>query len=200
MGCRVWIGITAVPISTREVARPMSAAAVSASNSSGICGTQIDVKPAASAASAPATSLSTFSRYRPRSGPIMRPIRTALPSRRGLLLRQLHSRFSRVSLAYARPARPYSPAHAAEDTSMGRVAVVTGAAPGMAHAIAQRLASSGHRVAVLDLDGEAAERTPDQLRGNGAQALGIGADVSDRRAVDDALTPVRQELPPLAIA
>ncbi len=82
---------------------------------------------------------------------------------------------------------------------MGRVAVVTGAASGMGHAIAQRLASSGHRVAVLDLDGEAAERTADQLRGNGAQALGIGADVSDRRAVDDALTRVRQELGPVEI-
>ncbi len=44
-GCRLWIGMTAVPISTRDVASPMSAAAVSPSNSSGICGTQIEAKP-----------------------------------------------------------------------------------------------------------------------------------------------------------
>ena len=55
-GCRVWIGITAVPSSIRVVARPMSATAVSASKSFGTCGTQIDAKPACSAASASATS------------------------------------------------------------------------------------------------------------------------------------------------
>ena len=61
-GWRVWIGITAVPSSMRVVARPISAIAVSASKSFGICGTQIEAKPAASAASASATSFATFSR------------------------------------------------------------------------------------------------------------------------------------------
>ena len=46
IGCRVWIGITAVASSTRDVARPISVMAVSASKSFGTCGTQIDVKPA----------------------------------------------------------------------------------------------------------------------------------------------------------
>ncbi len=41
-GWRVWIGRTAVPSSTRSVARPMSAIAVSASKSPGSWGTQIE--------------------------------------------------------------------------------------------------------------------------------------------------------------
>ena len=77
---------------------------------------------------------------------------------------------------------------------MSRVAVVTGAASGMGLAIAQRLADSGHRVAVLDVDGAAAEQAADELRGSGAQALGIATDVSDRGAVDDALAHVHREL------
>jgi 2-hydroxycyclohexanecarboxyl-CoA dehydrogenase len=77
---------------------------------------------------------------------------------------------------------------------MGRVAVVTGAASGMGLAIAQRLAGSGHRVAVLDVDGAAAERAADELRGSGAQALGVAADVSNRGAVDVALAHVHREL------
>jgi 2-hydroxycyclohexanecarboxyl-CoA dehydrogenase len=82
---------------------------------------------------------------------------------------------------------------------MGRVAVVTGAASGMGLAIAQRLAGSGHRVAVLDLDGVAAERAAEELRGSGSQALGIAADVADRRAVDSALAHVHRELGPVEI-
>jgi hypothetical protein len=58
---RLRIGMTAVPISTADVAFPMSATAVSASSSSGICGTQIAVKPAASADRAAATSRTTLS-------------------------------------------------------------------------------------------------------------------------------------------
>ena len=78
-GCRVWIGTTAVPSSMRSVAWPMSAIAVSASKSSGTCGNQTDAKPSRSAVCAAATNRSTFSRWRPRSGPIMRPIRTRAP-------------------------------------------------------------------------------------------------------------------------
>lgn len=82
---------------------------------------------------------------------------------------------------------------------MGRVAVVTGAASGMGLAIAERLAGSGHRVAVLDLNGVAAERAAEDLRGSGAQALGIAADVADRGAVDSALAHVHRELGPVQI-
>ncbi len=82
---------------------------------------------------------------------------------------------------------------------MSRVAVVTGAASGMGRAIAQRLAAAGDAVAVLDLDGDAARSTADELQSDGASALGIAVDVSDRAGVDDALAKVRADLGPVAI-
>ena len=82
---------------------------------------------------------------------------------------------------------------------MSRVAVVTGAASGMGLAIGQRLAAHGHRVALLDLDGDAAERAANDLRSTGAQALAASVDVADRVAVDDAMSLVRQELGPIEI-
>ena len=60
IGCRGWMGTTAVPISMRVVSRPMTVAAVRASNSSGICGTQTEASPASSAQRASATSRSTL--------------------------------------------------------------------------------------------------------------------------------------------
>src|SRR5438874_7509705 len=75
IGWRVWTGTTAVPSSIRSVACPISVIAVKASKSPGTWGTQSDVKPASSAASASVTSCATFWRYRPLSGPTIRPIR-----------------------------------------------------------------------------------------------------------------------------
>ena len=80
-----------------------------------------------------------------------------------------------------------------------RVAVVTGAASGMGRAIARRLAAGGDRVALLDLQAEEALRATEELREAGAQAIGVGADVTDRGAVDAALGKVRAEFGPVAI-
>lgn len=82
---------------------------------------------------------------------------------------------------------------------MSRVAVVTGAASGMGLAIAGRLAAERHRVALLDVDGDAAERAAGDLQATAARALGAKVDVSDRDAVDDALQWVRDELGPIEI-
>jgi 2-hydroxycyclohexanecarboxyl-CoA dehydrogenase len=83
--------------------------------------------------------------------------------------------------------------------TLGRVAVVTGGASGMGLAIARHLAARGDRVGVLDLQGEAALRAAAELRESGAAAIGVEADVTDRRAVDSALDKVRAELGPVAI-
>ena len=73
-------------------------------------------------------------------------------------------------------------------STMSRVAVVTGAASGMGLAVGQRLAGRGHRVALLDLDGDAAAAAPPTTCGPAApQALGGQVDVTDRGAVDEAL-------------
>jgi 2-hydroxycyclohexanecarboxyl-CoA dehydrogenase len=82
---------------------------------------------------------------------------------------------------------------------MTRVAVVTGGASGMGEATCHELGRRGHKVAVLDLDGEAAHRVAEELRTDGVAALGIGADVSDRRAVEDAFAKIRSELGPVHI-
>jgi 2-hydroxycyclohexanecarboxyl-CoA dehydrogenase len=54
-------------------------------------------------------------------------------------------------------------------------------------------------VAVLDIDGDAAEGVAEELRRTGAEATGGRVDVSDRAAVDDALGKVRGEWGPVEI-
>ena len=97
-GWRVWIGTTAVPTSMRSVAPPMSAAAVRASKSFGIWGTQSDVKPAASAARASATSRAHLLAVPAPLGADHQPDPHLRTSRRRST-RQWRSRFARTSLA-----------------------------------------------------------------------------------------------------
>jgi 2-hydroxycyclohexanecarboxyl-CoA dehydrogenase len=80
-----------------------------------------------------------------------------------------------------------------------RVAVVTGGASGMGESTCHELGRRGHKVAVLDLNGEAAQRVAEELRANGVTALGVVADVTDRAAVEEAFAKVRTELGPVHI-
>jgi 2-hydroxycyclohexanecarboxyl-CoA dehydrogenase len=73
---------------------------------------------------------------------------------------------------------------------MSRTAVVTGAASGIGLAIVRRLTAQGHRVALLDIDGDGAARSAEELRGAGAAAIGEAVDVSDRAQVDAAIERV----------
>ena len=75
--------------------------------------------------------------------------------------------------------------------SINRVAVVTGGASGMGEATCHELGRRGHKVAVLDLDGEAAQRVSEDLRAQDVTALAVGADVSDRSAVEEAFAKIR---------
>ncbi|ADT98556.1 dehydrogenase of unknown specificity, short-chain alcohol dehydrogenase like protein [Mycolicibacterium gilvum Spyr1] len=77
--------------------------------------------------------------------------------------------------------------------------MVTGGASGMGESTCHELGRRGHKVAVLDLNGEAAQRVAEELRADGVTALGIAADVTDRAAVDDAFAKVRTELGPVHI-
>ncbi|HEX3284213.1 MAG TPA: SDR family NAD(P)-dependent oxidoreductase [Mycobacterium sp.] len=82
---------------------------------------------------------------------------------------------------------------------MTRVAVVTGGASGMGESTCHELGRRAHKVAVLDLNGEAAQRVAEELRAEGVTALGVAVDVSDRQAVEEAFAKVRTELGPVHI-
>lgn len=64
----------------------------------------------------------------------------------------------------------------------GKVALVTGAGNGMARATALQLATAGCDVAVVDLDGDAAERTAAEVAGLGRRSIAIAADLTDADA------------------
>jgi len=82
---------------------------------------------------------------------------------------------------------------------MSRVAVVTGGASGIGLGVADEFARNGHRVAVLDRNGPAAEAAADGLRSRGDKAIAVETDVADRGSVDRAFAQIRSELGPVEI-
>jgi 2-hydroxycyclohexanecarboxyl-CoA dehydrogenase len=71
---------------------------------------------------------------------------------------------------------------------------VTGGGSGLGQAISARLARDGHRVAVLDMDVDAAEKVSAELEAGGASTIAVWADVSDPAAVAEAFETVRSNL------
>jgi NAD(P)-dependent dehydrogenase (short-subunit alcohol dehydrogenase family) len=72
----------------------------------------------------------------------------------------------------------------------GRVATVTGGASGLGAAISAGLAQAGASVAVLDLDAEAAAGVAAAIESDGGCAWALECDVTDGRAVSDAVEGV----------
>ncbi|NZA24873.1 3-hydroxybutyrate dehydrogenase [Luteimonas sp. SJ-92] len=65
----------------------------------------------------------------------------------------------------------------------GKVCVVTGAASGIGRRIAEVYARAGGRVAIADLQREAAEAVAQQIRDDGGDALAVAMDVTDEAQV-----------------
>lgn len=65
-----------------------------------------------------------------------------------------------------------------------KIALVTGAASGIGQAIAQRYAREGAKVAIADIQPEAAEATAKALRDAGAQAMSLLMDVTNESSVN----------------
>ncbi|MBP2218053.1 SDR family oxidoreductase [Arthrobacter sp. CAN_C5] len=84
-----------------------------------------------------------------------------------------------------------------------RTAVLTGAASarGIGRATADRLARDGWSIAILDIDGAAAEEAAaDIAQRHGVQTVGVAADVSDEASVDAAITAVEASAVPPIVA
>ena len=71
-----------------------------------------------------------------------------------------------------------------------KVCIVTGAASGIGKAIATTYARAGGRVAIADLNREAADAAAAELRQEGAQAMAVVMDVTDEAQVDAAVAEV----------
>ena len=81
-----------------------------------------------------------------------------------------------------------------------RTVLLTGAASprGIGRASADRLASEGWAVAILDIDADEAKAAAAEIGdAHGVPALGVGADVSDKAAVDAGVAAVESSMPPI---
>lgn len=79
------------------------------------------------------------------------------------------------------------------------IAVVTGGGSGIGEAIAIGYAREGAAVAVLDVNGDAAERTAAAIEANGGKAIAMSLDVSQRDACFAAAQDVAEQLGPVSI-
>lgn len=75
-----------------------------------------------------------------------------------------------------------------------KTVVVTGGGGGIGGATCQRFGKEGGRVAVFDLNLEAAEKVAEQVRADGGTALAVRCDITDRTSVSDAVAVTEAQL------
>jgi len=69
---------------------------------------------------------------------------------------------------------------------MSKVIVVTGAGGVLCSTLAKALAKEGHKIAVLDLRIEAANKVAEEINSKGGTAIGVAANVLERASLDAA--------------
>jgi 3-hydroxybutyrate dehydrogenase len=69
----------------------------------------------------------------------------------------------------------------------GKVAFITGAASGIGKEIAREYAREGARIAIADLNKQAADAAAGEIEKSGSKAIGVAVDVTDEAQVDAAV-------------
>ena len=73
-----------------------------------------------------------------------------------------------------------------------KVAIVTGGGSGIGEAISLRYAEEGAKVAVLDLNQDAADAVVEKIKNGGGEAAAFACNVADRSSVQDTFTKVTE--------
>ncbi|HYH17964.1 MAG TPA: 2-hydroxycyclohexanecarboxyl-CoA dehydrogenase [Azospirillum sp.] len=81
----------------------------------------------------------------------------------------------------------------------GKVAVVTGGAGGIGTAICRRFGEEGAKVAVFDINKDAAEEVAAGIRGEGGDAHAFAVDLTNQEAVITAVAAAEEALGPIGI-
>ncbi|MGH3432534.1 MAG: SDR family NAD(P)-dependent oxidoreductase [Thermocrispum sp.] len=81
-----------------------------------------------------------------------------------------------------------------------RVALVTGGAQGIGAGIATRLGAGSYRVAIADLNLDAARHTAESISADGGTAFAVEADVTSSSSVQAAIKQVEDEFGPIDVA
>jgi 2-hydroxycyclohexanecarboxyl-CoA dehydrogenase len=81
----------------------------------------------------------------------------------------------------------------------GKVAIVSGAAQGIGRAIAKRLAYEGAKVAIADIQEDAAGKTAQEINAEGGHAIAVGLDVTSLDSATAAVEKTERELGPIDI-
>jgi NAD(P)-dependent dehydrogenase (short-subunit alcohol dehydrogenase family) len=82
---------------------------------------------------------------------------------------------------------------------MAKVIVLTGAGGVLCSTLAKALAKQGHKIAVLDLKKEAAEKVADEINAEGGTAIGVLANVLEKPSLEDAKAEINSKLGPCDI-
>ncbi|QIL70738.1 2-hydroxycyclohexanecarboxyl-CoA dehydrogenase [Diaphorobacter sp. HDW4B] len=81
----------------------------------------------------------------------------------------------------------------------GKTIIVTGGGGGIGGSTCQRLAQEGAKVAVLDRDLSAAQKTVAQITEAGGTALALACDITQRSEIDAALVQIEAQLGPVDV-